>query len=137
MKKLVLISTLIFSMFFSSCSLFEEKPVPDSLTYNMGDSVLVVYPDLENEVLNFTLTQDGNSVSAQVGDENFAKFLKLCELFQNMSENAPIKEFSVIMKYKNCADRFISFSNGENSPEIAEIRSFYDEIVFLASADVE
>ncbi|MDX9970870.1 MAG: hypothetical protein RBS56_03095 [Candidatus Gracilibacteria bacterium] len=137
MKKFIFVFVLMISIGLTSCSFFNEDPIPESLTYNMGDTVLVVVPDLENEVLDFSLTQAGNTVTAQVGDENFAKFLKLCEIFRNMSENPPIKEFSVIMKYRNCADRFISFSNGEESPEISEIRAFYDEIVFLASADVE
>lgn len=135
MKKIIFL--LLLSFVFSSCGFSSERAFPVSMIIDMGDSNLELLADNEQKLLNFTLKQGENSTSAQVGDDYFDKFLDISDIVVSKNNNFEKKEFLVSVKYSDSTEYLFAFSNEESSPEILEVRSFYDEIVFLASADIE
>lgn len=131
---------MIGVLVFTACSSVEKtvvEIVPESMIFENGANVLSVYPNYDLKVLKIVLDLDSNIIEAEVGDENYENFLSISNFFQESDVDLTKKDFSVTLKYSNLVEKHLSFMNDDISENFKKFMAFYDEIVFLASADIE
>ncbi len=134
MKKIILV---LLVLFLFSCSLKQEPISLIRVEFDVMSNNIVLVPNYLKQTVDFELNFNNVLTVAEIGEENFNKFLDISSELLSLDEGDLGEGIVLHLKLDDGINKSVLVSEQKNYSLYNKIVSFYEEIVFLASVDLE